>query len=243
MEYAKWKTQTGMTITDLRAALDKELPANAYKSIPGQSYLTDINPGYMKKCLNDVFGICGMGWSYEYQPENLLIQNGSNENWTAVLLRAGTFWFKMLDDAGEAHRITITASGGSENKQMQHALKGAITNMIGNAVSQIGFQESVYMGIRSHLTTNPNPSSQRRRSASTGDNKPAKTTPTAQTPYVVPKGAGIATKHQGVALANMSDAAVQFYAADAKFNPTNDVGKQLQRKCLQEVKARAKATT
>jgi hypothetical protein len=152
MEYAEWHTITGMTIEDLRKALDKELPADAYKAIPGQSYLTDINPGYMKQCLNDVFGICGMGWNYEYNPAHLLIQNGSKDGWTEVLLKTGTFWFMMVDEVNEMQKITITASGGSENKQMQHALKGAITNMIGNAVSQIGFQSSVYMGKRSHNT-------------------------------------------------------------------------------------------
>jgi len=47
---------------------------------------------------------------------------------------------------------TIDASGGSENGNAAYAMKGAITNGIGNAVSNIGFQESVYLGLRSHRT-------------------------------------------------------------------------------------------
>jgi len=272
MEYANWKTITGMTIADLRTTLDKELPQDAYKAIPEAPYLTDINPGYMKKCLNDVFGICGVGWGYEYSPDDLLFQNGSKDGWTDVLLKSGQLWFKLVDDAGEIRKIEITASGGSENKQIQHALKGAITNMIGNAASQIGFQESVYMGKRSHVTTNGstscgrNQSSNKQTEKSAEDTKPEaqataerdvqtapaiKAHPAAEVkpsaapaacPYLVPNAAGIATKHQGIALTAMSDAALQFYAADSKFSPTDDAGKDFRRKCLQEGKARAHAT-
>ena len=106
----------------------------------------------MKQCLNDVFGIFGMGWNYKYDPAHPLIQSGSKDGWTEVLLKTGTFWFMMVDESNEIQKIIITASDGSENKQMQHGLKGAITNMIGNAVSQIGFQSSVYMGKRTHTT-------------------------------------------------------------------------------------------
>lgn len=271
MEYAKWKTITGMTIDNLRAALDKELPADAYKEIPGQAYLTDINSGYMKKCLNDIFGICGLGWGYEYSPEDLLFQNATNDGWTAVLLRTGTFWFKMVADDHEQHTITITASGGSENNLPQYALKGAITNMIGNAVSQIGFQESVYMGKRSHNTIggnhNQNSEEESRpekilaqaaastlppaQQASTGtpakapEKRQAEAKPvsasSATIPYIVPIGVGIAAKHQGIALSTISNAALQFYAA-GKFSPVDAAGKEFQQKCLQEVNARAKAT-
>ena len=252
MEYANWKTITGMTIADLRTALDKELPQDAYKAIPEAPYLTDINPGYMKKCLNDVFGICGVGWGYEYSPDDLLFQNGSKDGWTDVLLKSGQLWFKLVDDAGEIHKIAIPASGGSENKQIQHALKGAITNMIGNAASQIGFQESVYMGKRSHATANGSTSCGRDQTInnqiekSTEDTK-SKAHPTAEakpaaSPYLVPNAAGIAAKHQGIALTAMSDAALRFYAADSKFSPTDDAGKDFRQKCLQEGKARTQAT-
>ena len=46
--------------------------------------------------------------------------------------------------------VRIYATGGSDNTDPEYALKGAITNAIGNAASKIGFQESVFMGKRSH---------------------------------------------------------------------------------------------
>jgi hypothetical protein len=265
MEYAKWHTITGMTIEDLRKALDKELPSDAYKAIPGQSYLTDINPGYMKQCLNDVFGICGMGWNYEYDPAHLLIQSGSKDGWTEVLLKTGTFWFMMVDEANEMQKITITASGGSENKQMQHALKGAITNMIGNAVSQIGFQSSVYMGKRTH--NNAGKSSGHQKAARTPAGKapaakapatavkaPATKTPApagkqpvqktaaapapvAEAPFTVPQGTRIHPKHEGKTIKEMSDDALRWYAADT-FTPADDAGTELKQKCISELEKR-----
>jgi hypothetical protein len=46
----------------------------------------------------------------------------------------------------------LDASGGSDNSSASYAMKGAITNALGNAASNIGFQESVYLGHRSHKT-------------------------------------------------------------------------------------------
>jgi len=255
MEYTKWVTLTGMTIADLRTALDKELPADAYTAIPGKSFLTDINPGYMKKCLNDVFGICGIGWGYQYSPDQLLFQAGRTDDYTSVQLKAGTFWFKMIDEGGQEQRIEITASGGSENEVMQFALKGALTNMIGNAVSQFGFQESVYMGKRSHKTTGTSeiksgsnaPASHKRLEAakSTVSAKPAaqqKAQPPTAEEYVVPKGTGIAPKHIGTRLSALSKAALDWYAG-IKFTPADPAGEALKARCAQEATRRAAAAT
>ena len=46
----------------------------------------------------------------------------------------------------------IDASGGSDNDVEAYAMKGAITNALGHASSNLGFQESVYLGKRSHKT-------------------------------------------------------------------------------------------
>jgi hypothetical protein len=152
-----FRTLTGLTVEAARAKLDEELPRNAYKRIPGGADLTDINPGYMRKTLNDIFGICGVGWGYSYSPSDLHISyDGSGQKAVSATLLHLVFWYKLTD--GESVlTLEIPATGGSENRNASFAMKGALTNAIGNAASNVGFQESVYMDLRSHATVGRKP--------------------------------------------------------------------------------------
>jgi len=150
----EFKTMTGIDIEALPAILDAELPAEAYTSVPGGADLTDIDPGYMRKVLNETFGICGLGWGYDYQSGDIRDHNTGE---TGQRSHEGTvtrleFWYNLVDENGDLRRCYIPASGGSENRNASYALKGAITNAIGQAASNLGFQESVYLGHRSHRT-------------------------------------------------------------------------------------------
>jgi len=152
-----FKTLTGLTVEAARARLDEELPRNAYKRIPGGADLTDINPGYMRKTLNDVFGICGVGWGYSYSPSDLHVSyDGSGQKAVSATLFHLVFWYK-LTDGENVLTLEIPATGGSENRNASFAMKGALTNAIGNAASNVGFQESVYMDRRSHATVGRKP--------------------------------------------------------------------------------------
>ena len=62
MNLDELKTLAGLTIKELIAKFDEQLPPDAYKEVPGGAGLTDIDPGYMKQVLNAVFGLCGIGW-------------------------------------------------------------------------------------------------------------------------------------------------------------------------------------
>ncbi|GAP11859.1 hypothetical protein BECAL_03053 [Bellilinea caldifistulae] len=157
-------TLTGLTLDEAIQQLDQELPAGAYKAVPGAVDLTDIDPNWMRKTLNHVFGLCGYGWGYEYDPANLEYRYESRTNargneygvWSAVLTHL-KFWYRLQNDtASVTHVCSIHASGASENANIAYAMKGAITNALGNAVSNIGFQESVYLGLRSHKDFAPN---------------------------------------------------------------------------------------
>ncbi len=150
-------TLTGLTLEEAYRKLDEQLPADAYSAVPGGADLTDIDPNYMRKTLNEVFGLCGYGWGYEYAPTDMETRsetrktaNGTREVVVAALKHI-RFWYKVNTD-GKEITCTVDASGGSENSNAGYAMKGAITNAIGNAASNIGFQESVYLGKRSHKT-------------------------------------------------------------------------------------------
>ena len=157
MDMNNVKTMTGLTMAEAAAKLDEQLPAEAYTAVPGGADLTDIDPNYMRKVLNEVFGLCGLGWGYEYDPVDMEIRsetrqgNGNARNVIVAALKHLRFWYKV-SDGKEASVCTVDASGGSDNSSPSYAMKGAITNALGNAASNIGFQESVYLGHRSHKT-------------------------------------------------------------------------------------------
>ena len=189
------KTMTGLTMAEAIIKLDEQLPPDAYSAVPGGADLTDIDPNYMRKVLNEVFGLCGLGWGYEYAPGDMETRsetrkgsNGSREVVVAALKHL-RFWYKV-SDGSETFTCTVDASGGSDNSNASYAMKGAITNAIGNAASNIGFQESVYLGKRSHKTVKAAPisSPQGKPAAPTA----AKTAPTAK-PAPVPAAANVKT--------------------------------------------------
>jgi len=154
-------TLTGLTLEEAGQLLDQELPTGAYKAVPGAVDLTDIDPNWMRKVLNHIFGLCGFGWGYEFSPSDLEYRYESRTNargneygvWSAVLKHL-KFWYKLQNES-MTHVCAIHATGASENANVAYAMKGAITNALGNAVSNIGFQESVYLGLRSHKNVLP----------------------------------------------------------------------------------------
>lgn len=148
-------TLTGIPYAELPALLDAELPASAYKAVPGGADLTDISPAHMRKVLNNVFGLGGYGWGYSYESQDMTtfseMREGSRGERLVIVavLKHLRFWYRLVD-GNNLLLCQIDASGGSENANAGYAMKGAITNALGNAVSNLGFQESVYMGERSH---------------------------------------------------------------------------------------------
>jgi hypothetical protein len=180
MDITKIKTLVGITLEELVKKLDEQLPKDAYSAVPGAAGLTDIDPNYMRLTLNLLFGLCGIGWGYRYEPVDMLTDvqertrsngQGSRRVYTATLKRL-TFWYKLLDEKSETLLCEVDASGGSENDVEAYAMKGAITNALGNAVSNIGFQQSVYLGLRSHETVRKMAVSKAASSKSTSAAKP-----------------------------------------------------------------------
>lgn len=147
-------TYTGIALAKLEEELDKELPPEAYKAIEGtavQSQFTDISPSFMFAELARVFGPIGLGWGYtvleaqigEPTPKGRI----EAEAWLEVWYR---FWTDSYPNGQKSE--PIRAFGTSENRQDNWAQSGAITNAIGKAMSMIGWQRSVYKGLRSHTT-------------------------------------------------------------------------------------------
>jgi hypothetical protein len=170
------KTLTGLTVAEMYTELDKQLPPEAYKSIAGThgkdgNELTDIDPNYATEVVNQVFGPCGFGWGYAYNPSDLTLTvenrqrssgSGTRRVCLAVLTKLSV-WYKLIKPDESEVLCQVDAGGASDNDDEAYAMKGAITYAIGNALSKIGWQKSVYLGKRSHKTVR----------ASAPGNKPA----------------------------------------------------------------------
>jgi hypothetical protein len=229
---ASTKTLTGVSLSDLPALLDEELPKGAYKAIPGATYLTDIDPAFMRDKFNQLFGLSGFGWGYSYSSESVSLsredvirKKGKPGQYTEEIFFAQllelTFWYKLVAEDGAVSRHEVPATGASDNKVAAYALKGAITAALGNAASNIGWQKSVYMGKRSHKTvgkgkktTKATPSKPApkpaRKTAKAKAQKPAAQVVT-ESDFVIPTG-----PKAGQPLSDQNLKAITFYAKKMK---------------------------
>lgn len=182
----KFTTVTGKDLDEVRKLLDAPLPEEAYKKIGGQAMdLTDISPAWTRRALTSIFGLFGFGWGINHDGSDVELtfevkQNGKTA--ADVAIKRAKFWYVLLDEQNKPHVFSFTTTGSGRNEQGNGgwALKGAMTNALSTAASFLGFQESVYMGKRSHHDT----TAQAPRSGMSID--PSKTiTKEEQTPGVV----------------------------------------------------------
>ena len=244
------KTLTGLTLEEVAQRLDEQLPADAYTPVPGGADLTDIDPNHMRRVLNEVFGVCGYGWGYDYDPATIRSRtdvrtNRSGKEYTVIIVTLSflNFWYK-LDDGDEVVVCHVPATGSSENSNDAYALKGALTNAIGNAVSNIGFQQSVYLGKRDHRTVRKTDGASQKGKAARKSTPKAKAKAKAATSsnpvahvsdngnndpgdFVVPFGSGI----KGKKLRDLPPDKLDWVAN--KMAPFNEAGKVVQQKALQ----------
>ena len=172
-----------------------------------------------------------------------------------------------MNSVNVVHVCDVYASGGSDNDVEAYAMSGAITNAIGKAASNLGFQESVYLGKRDHRTVGKrrpervDGKSSTTLKASTPKATTAKTSPKPKVvdpalagqsiddeivddPQLVeptgisPDAFVIPTgKRQGQKLGDQTLEVIQWYATSLK--PSNDEQKKLQSAAQALVKVRS----
>lgn len=142
------KTLTGKTMDEVREIMVKHLEPEAYSEVGGASYLTDINPAYLREALTEAFGLCGVGWSFDYDTDDLVIIGGDRPE--AYLSRAELQFLIVKDDGTQAWSAPIIGMGGSDNRKIGDAIKGAVTQALGKAASLLLWQADVYKGKLSH---------------------------------------------------------------------------------------------
>lgn len=150
-------TLSGMTLADAERELREVLPGRAYKAVPGASNLTDIDPSYLTMKMNEIFGMCGIGWRYWYDPETVNVRaeqrtSRNGREYTAYVANVGYLSLQVrYVFNGELHWSEgIPSIGGSDNEVESYALRGALTNAIGSAASKLSWQLPVYQGFVDH---------------------------------------------------------------------------------------------
>lgn len=153
-----FKTFTGLTMQQALEKMGEPLHPSAYKAVGGATDLTDINPAFLTKVANDVFGMCGFGWFY-YIPDNQTLDqeiktSKSGREYTLYKARIDELrlYIRLRDPATGEEMLSdaILANGYSENEDLGYAMRGAITNALGAAFSKLNWQILVYMGKLTH---------------------------------------------------------------------------------------------
>lgn len=120
----------------LRGKLRAPLPEGAIKQHPTKSYMSSVNSMYVIERLNDVFG--ENGWEARYK----VVENTAGNAMVVVECILHCFCPEL-----EGRGIERQTFGGNDNKDRGDAYKGACTDALTKAASQIGIAQDVYKGM------------------------------------------------------------------------------------------------
>lgn len=117
------KTLTGLTLPELAELLDRELPPEAYKLIAcapdagKEADRAEIDPNWMRKMLTEAFGLCGIGWGYDYDAVHIEVFDSSQQKYVAI--NRLDFWYALVSKDVIDKCCTIPATGGNGNTDIQ----------------------------------------------------------------------------------------------------------------------------
>jgi hypothetical protein len=151
-------TLTGMTTEQVVELFKEKLEPEAYSEVAHMSYLTEIDPAYLREALTTAFGLCGFGWFYEYETEDLDIRPAAKEGRWIATMKKFALHFRYVEgdpsNGGVEVKISdpILSAGSSTNNDPGNAIKGAITNSLSKAGAMLLWQLDVYKGKLTHKT-------------------------------------------------------------------------------------------
>ena len=142
-------TYAGVPAAEIPARLAEPFDdPKAYKGVPGGADLTDIGTGFMLERITQVFGPKGLGWNFQFNPDDLLVTNPDDKR-VLVRLRYAVFQYTLFGPDGQAQTFEIPTSGANANS-LEYAEEGARTSALGAAVKGLCFQLPVYKGQLDH---------------------------------------------------------------------------------------------
>lgn len=165
------RTLTGLTLREAAEALKVDFPQTAIKKREGSGGdLSSINTYHEIERLNDVFGLCGVGWGFE-------VKCMTEHNAEVIVSNVDLFFsFRKIVEDGTGHIIEtsrpISAVGqGKVRKGMSRgdAEKSAITDALTKAASLLGVGLSVFKGEQTHSSRPASRESKQRQAQQKAD--------------------------------------------------------------------------
>ncbi len=153
-----WTTFTGVPLMEAVRKMQELLPPTAYTAVPGATKFTDIDPAYLTLKATEIFGLCGVGWWYEYdettlglRPYSYTTSTGKERHETEATINKLALRYRLLDEKGEMHiSQPVYANGANSSDEVGYAIRGALTNAIGSAFAKLCWQLPVWLGKVSH---------------------------------------------------------------------------------------------
>ena len=157
-------TLTGKTADEVVEIMKRKLEAGAYSAVKHMSYLTEIDPAFLREALTEAFGLMGYGWflSFDALDLNIVDRHGKKKDkdtgeikeWDefAVTLLTAHFHFCYREKKDGEILIShpILTTGSSTNRAKGDAIEGSITNALGKAAKKLLWQLDVYKGKLTH---------------------------------------------------------------------------------------------
>lgn len=193
-------TLMGLTFREVLQKMGEILPPQAYKEITGQGVdLTDIDPSYLTPVVIECFGMPGVGWWYEYDVNSIIhtkeivtyVKSGQEKERTvyAVSIPKLSLYYRYADQDGNVQvSDPVVSTGGSENRNMSYAMKGAVTNALSQVFTKMLWQLLVYQNKLTHKNAAEMYKKQLSASASksNGNDPEVSKTPVAKSPEPTP---------------------------------------------------------
>lgn len=169
------RTMSGKTPDQVKAIMVAHLEPEAYTAVGGRSYLTDINPAYMREALTEAFGLAGIGWWIEADDPQLKdtgVPDGKNLRWLGTMKISLYYHYYHVRDGGVMKASNaLIGFGTGKSDHPEDALKGAKTNGIGDACKELLWQLDVFKGKIGHQNKPERANGKGSQSGSDGDQK------------------------------------------------------------------------
>lgn len=139
-------TLRGYDYQQILHLLISPLASNAYKVHQSKSYLTQIDAAHTRERLTKIFGLNGIGWGIDWQPEQTKTFETKTSTGKAryhFVIEKAEFWYIVVID-GANQKITIPVTGYSDNDNPGDAMSGATTSLISTGAKALLFQIDIY---------------------------------------------------------------------------------------------------